>query len=306
MVGMKLGGRMEFIKKILVFFAFSCWFSVHTGEASHDLDVNAVENKKESRHQSVFHKHAWKMYSYKDLNKQKCNTFFKNTFDDFFNTGRYIFKTDTLKVLSWTMPFYMATRHFDENVHQVFYDSVTHTNHNQIPGPLHNIILKDFYPIPYVVCGMLGFMRSNDEKRRESQIFMAGLAWVFGIKYVIKELLYVDANLRPRNEHFPNKPTLGGSPSGHTAMAVYTTTYLAYTAGIKGALPMGIFSALVGCLSVTTNTHFVSQVVAGAGVGVMVALSSVKVLEKWKDSQLELNVVSSKNGRIGLSCAYNF
>ena len=256
---------------------------------------------------SVLHRHSWTMYPYKDLNRKKVNTFFKHIFDDIADTGKYIFTIDSLKVLTWTMPFYISTRFADNKVHSAFYDEATHTNKNQIPGPWSSLVLKDEYTaIPYVLYGLLGLMRSSDDKRRESQIFMAGLGWVYALKYVAKEVLDVDANLRPYNENFPKSPVHGGTPSGHTAMAVYMTTYLAHTEGLKGAIPMGLFSLFVASLSVTTNTHFLSQVIAGAGVGILMGLASIKVDRKWKDRQLELGVVPGQRGGVGISCAYNF
>ncbi len=268
-----------------------------------DIDTcDVMENKA-----SLLHRHSWTMYQYKDLNKQKINTFFKHVFEDIFNTGKYLFTTDSLKVLTWTMPLYISARFADNKIHSVFYDDATHTNRNQIPGSWNNIILKDQYTaIPYVLYGSLGFMRSNDEKRREAQIFMTGLGWVFTLKYIVKEILPFDANLRPFNENFPKQYVYGGAPSGHTAMAVFMTTYLSCVEGVKGGLPMGIFSFLVAGLSITTNTHFLSQVIAGAGIGVFVGLASARVLSQWQNDRFELSLVSENKGRVGMRCAWNF
>ncbi len=247
------------------------------------------------------------MYNYKNLTKKKVNRFFTHTSEDFVETGKNIFTMDSMKVLTGIMPLYITGRYFDERIHDAFYNETTHTNIHQLPNDFSKFFLKDTYcAIPYVAYGMLGFMRIDDEKRRKAQIFMAGVGWTWGVKYVVKEILSIESNLRPLNGNYSKSRVHGGNPSGHVALASYMTTYLLSVDQLRYGIAMAIVTGLIGSLSVMTNTHYLSQVFAGVGLGVTIGLSSSKVFKAWEKKGIEIGPLAQLDGSIGLGAAYNF
>lgn len=237
---------------------------------------------------------------------EETYTFFHRIFDDFCSIGLEFFSVDSLKIASMTAPFYIIGRRVDMPIHHKFYDSTTHTNIHQPPRAITDIILHATPVIPAVIYGMMGALHEDSYARRTAQIFTAGYLWTWTTKIICK-MFKISSGLRPANGKFERVPTFGGNPSGHTSTAAFYTTYLGLTRGPRWGLPLGVLTAGVGTLSFITNRHYFSQVITGAGLGVIIGFAAHRVLEKIPEpSHLSLSFSLAGEKGPGLMLAYNF
>jgi len=188
-----------------------------------------------------------------------------------------LFDWDTFKIFVGMFPLFIGARMVDEPIHHCFYTREHHKNIHQ----MHNVcyeIAKNSLAIPIVFFGSGIFWAKNEEFRETSRVFLIGMPFVIWSKEIIKKW-HVDCCKRPWNEKFSSKKqAYGGFPSGHMAEIVYSAVLFGKRLGPRAAIPLGILSAFLGITFINCNRHYLSQIVAGAGLGTMYALAADKLI----------------------------
>ena len=68
-----------------------------------------------------------------------------------------------------------------------------------------------------------------------------------------------------------------------------------------------LYSCFVGSVSIALNCHYLSQIVAGAGLGIIVGAAAYAVLEKYHlPANFEIGITTNQRGTLGIQVAYNF
>lgn len=225
---------------------------------------------------------------------------------DFASSNFKLFNKESLLVLSAAAPLYAMTRGIDKPVHNFLYDESCHHNTFDI-GRCRNFFAEDvgfFLPLVAIAGGLWA---SHDENNRfVGRSLVAGMASVGFAKMVIKECCIGNRCYRPYSGCFKKKLVLGGFPSGHMAVLTYTTTVLALHKGAKWAIPVGMYSGIVAASLLVCNYHYVSQLVAGAGLGALYAVATHKIINERLAERLECGIVTNHQGAPQLQLAYSF
>lgn len=108
----------------------------------------------------------------------------------------------------------------------------------------------------------------------------------------------------------PDDTDIQSFPSGHTAQAFATATFMAkeykdqsvwYAVGAYG------IATTVGAMRIMNNRHWVSDVLAGAGIGILSTnLAYLTHRYKWKNKPSQLTVVPSYAAGPGFYLSYTF
>ncbi|MDP3889260.1 MAG: phosphatase PAP2 family protein [bacterium] len=241
----------------------------------------------------------------KRRNGRATRNFFSSVAQDVIDLNKNIFTWDSLKVAAIVLPFYVGSRMIDEELQSCFYDPRHHKNVNPMPDWCH-AAAKWGITAPIIFFGAQAFLSTNEDMRQTSRIFLLGLPFVIWAKNILKEV-HFDANLRPWHEKYSCvKRAYGGFPSGHMAEATYATVLFGLRFGPRVAVPLGVLAAFVGGTFVTCNRHYLSQVVAGAGLGIIYALAANKVVDSKFSESVEIGLTSNKYGGTSLSLTYHF
>lgn len=253
-----------------------------------------------------YHKVRPTSFSLSAPTRERTAHFLHRICHDFIDVGLEFISIKSLKLTTLIAPFYILSRRADEPIHKKFYDLNTHQNLHQPSKVITNVLLHAAPVIPAVTYGVMGFLHEDSHARRTAQIFVAGYFWTWGTKIIFK-MFRISSGLRPCNGNFDNKPFYGGNPSGHTSTAAFYTTYLGLTRGPQWALPLGLLTAGIGTLGFITNRHYFSQIISGAGLGVLIGFASYRVLEKIPEpSHFDLSFNIGGAQGTGLNLAYNF
>jgi membrane-associated phospholipid phosphatase len=236
----------------------------------------------------------------------QARSFLHNNFNNLYDIGEELFSLESMKIITHIAPFYLIARGIDKPLHKKFYDYINHTNLKQPPRWV-KIMLFDLIPIiPPLIYGLTGWTHDDEEARQIAQVFGVGFIWVWCSKMLLKEFK-VSSCLRPLNGKYETKRVHGGNPSGHTSIATFAATYLGLARGPRWGIPLGLGAAVVGTLGFISNTHYISQIVAGAGLGILIGSAAYRVTEKrMPSSSFSIDIETETNGKIGVSLAYNF
>ena len=242
------------------------------------------------------------------LNRAKVNEFTRHLVVDTVNVWSFVFSLDTMRLLLPIVPIYLVARHEDERVHQQFYRCATHTNKNQPKGFLRAVAVDDgVVAIPFIVLSSLGWFSTDPYTRRQAQTFTTGLIWAWVTKIVLKELVKVDACLRPWNEHHSAyERSYGGNPSGHLTTLTFLTTYWAFQWGLPWAVPMGAYTLYAMAVNVAVNHHYLSQVVAGASLGLIFGVAAHTAFDFTKKHDNIVVGFDVTQGKPGIKLTYSF
>ena len=176
----------------------------------------------------------------------------------------------------------MFTRMFDDDVQNGFYHGHCkkdcHKNVNQ--APRWSAELSE-YSLALPILVMFGSLFvGHEELRTTSWVFLLGVPFVVFGKDVFKKLRF-DAAKRPWHEKFGScERSFGGFPSGHMAEAAYVTTLYGLRFGVRAAGPLAIATTFVGVTFLNCNRHYLSQLVAGVGIGTIFAFAANKVIDR--------------------------
>jgi hypothetical protein len=89
------------------------------------------------------------------------------------------------------------------------------------------------------------------------------------------------------------------------ANITFITTLFAMRHGPKFGIPLGIFGGFVFANFLSCNRHYVSQLVAGIGLGLFYAFAADKVINERLGRDISCNVCID-SGAIGLKATFNF
>jgi len=200
-----------------------------------------------------------------------------------------LFSVDSAKIITGLIPFYIGMREIDEDFQNKFYDPIHHKNKNQMPATCHKIAQKGV-GLPMVFLSGLTVYGWTEDLRLTGRMFLIGLPFVHWGKDLIKQA-NAKCCLRPWHENFScEKRSTGGFPSGHMANVTYMTTLFGLRHGFYWALPLGLFATFVFADFVNCNRHYLSQLLAGAGLGALYGVAASKVVDKKLSERVSFSV----------------
>ncbi|MBT4856483.1 phosphatase PAP2 family protein [bacterium] len=226
------------------------------------------------------------------------------------------FSLDSMMVLTAFTPIYLSARILDEEVHRGFYDHECHKN-KDYPHKYLEWVTDGSMVVPIILFSGLMQFSSDPRVRLTGGIAFSGVVVTQLMNQVIKHLIATQplrASMRPLNEDFcPHKRVHNGFPSGHTLGCVYIGVLCGLQLGPKWAIPVGATCAVIAGLTIQCNKHYLSQVVAGATVGTIFAISSSKIINakmagrfSWAKN-VEFGVgIDQKRKSPCLQASYNF
>jgi membrane-associated phospholipid phosphatase len=239
-------------------------------------------------------------YQVESLAYQKRDTilthFMQTLIQDMLYFNKYLFFTpDTYKILMLSGPLYMAGRAVDKPTHNYFYNAQKHKNIHTI-APVFKYSVDPIMGVSITTLLLLQIISKDPHARRVSQVFLAALPFLSLYKDVLKTI-HIKGALRPKNECFSaDKTFYGGFPSGHMWEAAFMTYLFGAELGPNFAVPLSAFSLLVAAQSVAINRHTVSQVVAGAALGVAFGVASQKVVHRALHDGSAYGILINKSG----------
>ena len=203
-----------------------------------------------------------------------------------------LFSWDSFKIFVTAAPFYAGARMIDEKLHNCFFDHKKKKNRNE-PAQWSKEIARLSIGVPIALLGTQAFLSRNADMQMTSQIFLTGMPFVLIAKDLIKKLDF-DLCKRPYHEKFAKEQRkFGGFPSGHLAEATYTAVLYGMRFGPNYAVPLGSVAVFVTGIFLSSNRHYLSQMIAGAAFGAMYAVSANTLinakLAKKRDLQLGLS-----------------
>jgi hypothetical protein len=230
-----------------------------------------------------------------------------NVLSDTGNFLKNLADWDTYKTVVATFPLYTASRMIDQNIHTCFYDHHHHRHINQVPCGL--CTFADEWVVP-TFAGINGFLllSKNDRLRQTSKLFLIGLPLLIWTTDIFKHFCYSEFCLRPLHERFckDHKRVRRGFPSTHAADCAFFTTLFGLQFGPRAAVPLTLVSAVViGCF-INDNRHYLSQIVAGGGLGVLFALAANKVVDKNMSQDLQFKFDVTERGSPALALSWKF
>jgi hypothetical protein len=216
-----------------------------------------------------------------------------------------IFDWDTFKIVATSFPFLAMSRVVDEKLQNCFYDKRHHKNIRQLPDWTHKV--ADFFIyVPVGALSSLLIVGPTHDMRTAGRVFVAGLPFVWLGKDLIKQCK-ADINLRPWNEHYScHHRAYGGFPSGHMAASIYMALFFGLRYGAKFAVPLGVCSACIGATYLSSNRHYLSQLVAGVAWGTLWAYAARKAVDHDLEKDYQFNFGINSQGRLEMQVAYRF
>jgi hypothetical protein len=216
-----------------------------------------------------------------------------------------LFSYDTLRIVTTLLPLYLSTRMIDERVQSYFYCPRHHKNIHQMPNwcfKSADIGLR----VILISLSSLAIVPVSHDLQRTAYVFALTLPFTWLGKKLLKTMK-TDANLRPHNEYFRrHKKFFGGCPSGHMMEAIYAAFVFGSQHGPVFAIPLSAFAAFLFGDFVSCNRHFVSQLIAGIGLGLMYGIASKKVIEAKRAREWSVNVYADQQGNpyLNVSCEF--
>jgi hypothetical protein len=196
-----------------------------------------------------------------------------------------LFSLDSAKIITAIAPWYLLTRMVDEDVQDTFYDSSCHSNIHQFPKSCH-WFARHGVAIPMIVLSSLAIFANDPDLQLTGRMTAIGLPFVHSGKDIIKNLRF-KCCLRPWHENFSRKKrSSGGFPSGHVANMTYMAALFGIRHGPAWGIPLTLCGLFVGLDFLNCNRHYLSQIVAGVGLGLLFAVAASKVVdtkleERW-------------------------
>lgn len=218
-----------------------------------------------------------------------------------------LFSWDSLKIFVTTAPFFVGARMIDEKLHHCFFDQRHKRNRNE-PAQWIKETARLSIGIPIALLGTQAFFSRDNDMQLTSQIFLTGMPFVLIAKDLIKKLDF-DVCKRPFHEKFAkHQRKFGGFPSGHLAEATYTAVLYGMRYGPNFALPLGSVAVFVGVIFLSSNRHYLSQMIAGAGFGAMYAFSANRLINSRlaQKRDFQLGLTRDDNGQPAMQLSMNF
>ncbi|HEV2600672.1 MAG TPA: phosphatase PAP2 family protein [Candidatus Babeliales bacterium] len=201
---------------------------------------------------------------------------FRNTID----LHRELFNWDSFKIGVGLFPGIVFGRMIDERLQNCFINRSCHKNINQM-GKFSQQFAKCGIVFPIFAAGCLSIGARNPDVRETSRIFLNGLPFVYWFAHLIKGCKVGKIDLRPWREEFScTNRAHGGFPSGHLSWYAYAAALYGKRFGWRAAVPLGGLAVFTAASFVNCNRHYASQLIAGAGIGILYAFAADKVIDK--------------------------
>lgn len=230
---------------------------------------------------------------------------FYNVGHDFLYLHRSLFSWDTLKIGAVFVPCYVASRSADTALQDCFYCYDAHKNCRQLPEFCHTSSDKGVVALT-VALGSSWILPFSEHFKLTSRVYASGIFPLWGLKNLFKNIKHKGC-LRPKCEHFCKETNYyGGCPSGHMSFISYSTTVFGLQMGPSFGVPLGIASVGVFASSINSNRHYLSQVVAGAGLGIIYGIAASKVVDAYMGSTRVSDFSVNYDSSSGLELSYSF
>jgi membrane-associated phospholipid phosphatase len=221
---------------------------------------------------------------------------------DFLTFQKNLFTVPTVEIIAIFTPFYTMARIFDKPLHKKFYCFPHHKNRHQMPNGLY-YSLEAALGTSIVVLMGLSFIGQDSPRKRTAQLYTVTMPCLWILKIILKQIHFKGA-LRPPNGCFRRCKYYGGFPSGHMFEMSYTAALFGTQLGPKYSVPLGILAGLIGLDFMNCNRHYLSQLVAGAGLGFIFASAANRALD-IPDNRMTFACLPEREG-IAFRATYNF
>lgn len=257
---------------------------------------SCVDTNLSFQEQPTFEKGGWQFNTHNPVGK---------LIKDIFELNANLLSWTSYKIIGSTFPLFIGGRMVDIDLQNCFYCKESHKNINQLPKGFQTFA-KWSIGVPIAFFGSQIFWQCNEELRETAWVFMIGMPFVIFGKEIIKKLR-INAARRPWNEYFScDERAFGGFPSGHMAEATYMAFLYGWRYGPRYGAPLGCVAGLVAVAFVNCNRHYLSQIVAGAGLGMMYAFAANKLIDKNLCQNTTLTFSLSHKGAPGVKMAWAF
>lgn len=234
-----------------------------------------------------------------------CGPIYANIFKDILFLNLELLHWDSFKVATSIFPFYVAARMVDEDWQSHFHCRAHHKNRNGLPTWCHSAAQYSL-AIPLIGLGSLAFLGVDEEMRVAGWTFILGFPFlIFGNK--INKRWQFEGCHRPWHEKFSHvKRSGGGFPSGHMAEVTYMAALFGMRYGPKWGFPLAAYGAFVGVDFWTCNRHYLSQLVAGVGWGLMYAFASDRFIDKKVAERVNCKMAIDFQGSPAINFSYDW
>lgn len=287
---------MNYTKKILYFLVITNGIAIFCNEGSQKLTYIQRRNNYSREKKEKF------------PNKPRLTQILGEFAEDVVKINLGLFSWDSLKVFVITAPFFAGARMIDDKLHNCFFDHKKKKNRNE-PAHWCKEIARLSIGIPIGLLSSQAVFSRDENMRVTSQVFLTGMPFVLLAKDIFKEQLNFDLCKRPYHQIFAKEQRkFGGFPSGHLAEATYMAVLYGMRFGINYALPLGGIAVFVTIVFLSSNRHYLSQMIAGAGFGAMYALSANRLIDSKlaKRSELQLGLGVGDRGQAVMKIAMKF
>ena len=221
---------------------------------------------------------------------------------DFLTLQKNVFTAPTVEIIAMFIPFYTIGRIFDKPLHKRFYCFKHHHNKHQMPKGLYYGV-EGALATSIAALMSLSFLGHDGQRKRTAQLYSVTLPCLWILKSIIKQIPF-KGNLRPPNGCFRRCKYYGGFPSGHMFEMSFTAALFGTQLGPKYGIPLGILAGVIGLEFMNCNRHYLSQLIAGAGFGLIFASAGNRALD-IPDRRFSYACVAERNG-IGARVTYCF
>lgn len=228
-----------------------------------------------------------------------------NAIQDIIDLHLNMISTETFIVIGATLMPYLVARQIDDHIQCHFFSHTNHKNINQCPHWCKSLV-RFGIGVPIVAFGSQLFLSRDPEWQETAWMLLLGFPFVVFGKDIIKTF-DADFCLRPWHEEFchNHKRGGGGFPSGHMAEASFIATLYGLRFGPKLAVPLTFFAATLGIIFINCNRHYLSQLIAGAGLGAIYGIAANKVIDRKLSERWEIGPCFGRDC-VGIKGSYNF
>jgi hypothetical protein len=306
-------GAMTYIKKIVYFLAITSSIAAFCDEIPIKLSYTQrrskfAREKKEKLAQNRAARNHRPWFRNRPPSKHRITHILGSFAEDMIRINLGLFSWDSFKVFVITAPFFAGARMIDEKLHNCFFDHKNKRNRNE-PAQWCKEVARLSIGIPIALLGTQTFLSRDENMQTTSQIFLTGMPFVLLAKDIFKEQLNFDLCKRPFHQTFAKEQRkYGGFPSGHLAEATYMAVLYGMRFGPNYAVPLGSVAVFVTIVFLSSNRHYLSQMIAGAGFGAMYALSANRLIDSKlaKKHALQLGLSTGDHGEPVMKLSMKF
>jgi len=304
---------MTYVKKIIYFLAITSSIATLCSEESIKLTYTQrrttfARKKKETlaRNRAARNHRPW--FRNRPPSKHRITHILGEFAGDAVKINLGLFAWDSLKVFVITAPFFAGARMIDDKLHNCFFDHKKKKNRNE-PAQWCKEVARLSIGIPIGLLSSQAVFSRDEDMRTTSQVFLTGMPFVLLAKDIFKEQLNFDLCKRPYHQVFAKEQRkYGGFPSGHLAEATYMAVLYGMRFGINYALPLGSVAVFVTVVFLSSNRHYLSQMIAGAGFGAMYALSANRLIDSKlaKKHEMQMGLSAGDHGEPVMKLSMKF